>query len=72
MLKYCLVCKKNIENKDTKMIKTKSGRPALSSKCVVCGSKQSRFMNEQEAKGLFSTLGIKTNLSKIPLLNFLF
>ena len=29
-------------------------------------------MKEQEAKGLFSNLGIKTPLSKIPDLNILF
>ena len=45
------------------MIKTKSGMLALSSKCVVCGSKKSRFMKEQEAKGLLSNLAIKTLLS---------
>ena len=50
------------------MIKTKNGKLALSSKCVVCGSKKSRFMKEQEAEGLSSNLGIKTPSSKIPLL----
>ena len=54
------------------MIKTKNGRLALSSKCDVCGSKKSRFMKEQEAKGLLSNLGIKTPLSRTPLLNALF
>ena len=54
------------------MIKTKNGRLALSSKLVVCGSKKSRFMKEQEAKRLLSNLGIKTILSKILLLNMLF
>ena len=39
----------------------------LSSKCVVCGSKKSRIMIEQEAKGILSSLGLKTPLSKIPL-----
>ena len=34
--------------------------------------KKSRFVEEQEAKGLLSNLGIKTPLSKIPLLNALF
>ena len=53
------------------MIKTKTGRLALSSKCVVCSSKKSRFMKEQEAEGLLNNLGIKTPLSKIPLLNIL-
>ena len=38
------------------------------SKCVVCGSKKSRFIKNQEAKGLFSNLGIKTRLSKVPIL----
>ena len=42
------------------------------SKCPVCGIKKSRFVKEQEAKGLLSNLGIKTPLSKIPLLNVLF
>ena len=50
------------------MIKTKNGKLALSSKCVACGSKKSRFMKEQEAKGLLSNLGIKILLNKIPLL----
>ena len=72
MLTYCLKCGKNTKNKDAKMIKTKDGRIALSSKCVVCGSKKSKFMKTQEAKGLLSNLGIKTPLSKIPLLNILF
>ena len=40
----------------------------LLSKCAICGRKKSRFMKEQEAKGLFSKLGIKTLLNKIPLL----
>ena len=47
------------------MIKPKNGRL---SKCALCGSKKSRFMKEQEAKGLLSNLGIKTPFSKVPLL----
>ena len=38
------------------------------SKCVICGSKKSRFIKNQEAKGLLSDLGIKTLLSKVPIL----
>ena len=72
MLTYCLKCRKNAKNKDAKVIKTKNGRLALPSKCVVCGRKKSTFMREQEAKGFLSNLGIKTALSKIPLLNILF
>ena len=39
MLTYCLVCKRNTENKDAKIVKTENGRIALSSKCAVCGGK---------------------------------
>ena len=43
------------------------------SNCAICGSKTSRFIKHQEAKGLLSKLGIKTPLSKIPILgNILF
>ena len=44
----------------------------LSSRCVVRGSKKSKLMKEQEVEVLLSNLGIKTPLSKIPLLNVLF
>ena len=37
-------------------------------KCVTCGSKNSRFIKNEEAKGLFSNLGLKTPLSKVPIL----
>ena len=72
MLTYCLKCKKNTKNINAKMMKTKNGRFVLSSKCAICGSKKSKFMKEQEAKELLSNLGIRTPLSKIPLLNVLF
>ena len=38
------------------------------SKCAICGSKKSRFIKNQEAKGLLSKLGIKALLSKVPIL----
>ena len=40
----------------------------LSSKCAACCSKKSNFIKEHAAKGLWSTLGIKTPLSKVPML----
>ena len=40
----------------------------MQSKCSLCGIKKSRFMKEQEAKGLLSSLGLETPLSKVPLL----
>ena len=45
----------------------------LFSKCAICDSKKSRFIKEQEANELLSSLGIRTPLRKIPLLgNILF
>ena len=44
----------------------------IQSNCAIYGSKKSRFIKEQQAKGLLSNLGIKTSLSKVPLLNILF
>ena len=72
MKTYCLKCKTNTENIDSKMFRTKNNRLIMQSKCPVCGIKKSRFVKEQEAKGLLSNLEIKTPLSKIPLFNVLF
>ena len=44
-------------------------RLIMQAKYPVFGIKMSTFVKEQEAKGLLSNLGIKTPLSKIPLLN---
>ena len=65
-------CRTDTENIDPKMVRTKNNRLIMQSKCSVCGVKKSRFVKEQEAKRLLSNLGIKTSLSKIPLLNVLF
>ena len=69
---YCVKCRKGTENIDPKMVRTKNNKLVMQSKCSVCGIKKSRFVKEQEAKGLLSNLGIKIPLSKIPLLNVLF
>ena len=65
-------CRKDTGNIDPKMIRTKNNGLVMQSKCSVCGIKKSRFVKEQEAKGLLSNLGIRTPLSKIPLLSVLF
>ena len=72
MKTYCVKCRKDTENIDPKMFRTKNNRLIMQSKCPVCGIKKSRFVKEQEAKGLLSNLRNKTPLSKIPLLNSLF
>ena len=38
------------------------------SKCAICGSKKSRIIKSQEAKGLLSNLGVRTPLSKVSIL----
>ena len=69
---YCVKCRRDTEDIDPKMIRKKNNRLIMQSKCPVCGIRKSRFVKEQEAMGLFSNLGIKTLLSKIPLLNVSF
>ena len=66
MLTYCLRCKKDTKNVNSRVLK--NGRSVLSSKSAVCGNKNSRFIKELLAKGLLSSLGLNTPLSKIPLL----
>ena len=72
MRTYCVNCRKDTEDIDPKIVRTKNNRLVMQSKCSACGIKKSRFAKEQEAKGLLSNLGIKTPLSEISLLNALF
>ena len=68
MLSYCLKCKKNTESINAKVSKTTNGKMMILSKCAICGSKKSKFIKEQQAKGLLSNLGIRTPLNKVPIL----
>ena len=60
MKTYCVKCRKDTGNIDTKMVRTKNNRLIMQSKCSICRIKNSRFVKEQEAKGLLSNLGIRT------------
>ena len=71
MLSYCLKCRQNTENKNPKVVLTKNGRIMLLSNCKVYNGEKSKFIKEQEASGLLSSLGINTPLNKIPLLGAL-
>ena len=71
MLSYCLKCRKNTETKNPKDVKTKNRRIMLSSKCAVRNSRKSKFMKQQEARGLLSSLGTRISLSQILLLGHL-
>ena len=64
---YCLKCKKHTENINPH-VSTTSNSKIILSKCPICNSKKSKFINKQEAKGLLSKLGIKTPFSKLPIL----
>ena len=68
MLSYCLKCKKNTESINPKVSKAINGRMMILSTCSICGSKKSKFIKKQQAKGLFSNLGLRTPLNKIPVL----
>ena len=70
MLTYCVKCRKNTENLNSKIFKTRNGRLIMHQN--VLPVKLSRFVEEQDARGLLSNLGIKTPLSKTLLLNVLF
>ena len=67
MKSYCLKCRKDTENINPGVSKTSNDRTMVLSKCAICGSKKSRFIKNQEAKGLLSNLGLRTPLSKVPL-----
>ena len=69
MFSYCLKCKQNTESINPRVSATSNRRTVILSKCAICGSKKSEFIKNQEAKGLLSSLGFKTLLSKIPLLD---
>ena len=68
MESYCLKCAKHKKNINP-VSGISNGKMMILSKCAICGSKKSKFINRQEAKGLLSNLGIKTPLSKIPVLS---
>ena len=72
MKTYCVKCRKNAANLYSKIFKIKNNRLIMQSKCPVSEIKKSKFVKEQESKGLLSNLGIKTPFSRIPLLNVLF
>ena len=68
MRSYCLKCRKDTENINPRVSNTSNGKTMILSKCAICGSKKSRFIKNQEAKGLLSNLGLKTPLSSVPVL----
>ena len=72
MLSYCLKCKRNTESINPKVLKTTNGKAIILSKCAICSCKKSKFIKQQEAKGLLSNLGLRTPLNKFPVLGYIF
>ena len=73
MKSHCLKCRKDTENINPKVSSTSNGKAMILSRCAICGSRKTRFIKNQEAKSLLSNLGIRTSLSKVPILgNVLF
>ena len=72
MRAYSVKCRKDTDNIDPTIFRTKNNRLLMQSKCSVCKNKKSRFVKQQDTKGLLNNLGINTPFSKIPLLNVLF
>ena len=68
MLSYCLKCKRNTESINLKVSKTTNGKAIILSTCAICDSKKSKFIKQQETKGLLSNLGFRKPLNKIPVL----
>ena len=48
MKTYCVKCRKNTENINPKMFRTKNNRLIMEAKCPVCGIKKSRFVSMLE------------------------
>ena len=69
---YCLVCRDYTKSINPKIVRNRQNRYIIQSNCTICGSKKSRFIKEEQAMGILSNIGIKTPLSKVPLLNILF
>ena len=69
---YCLACRKHTKNNNPKIVRNRENRLMIKSNSATCDSKKSRFIKEQQVMRILSNLGIKTPLSKVPLLNILF
>ena len=69
---YRLACRKYTKNNNPKIVRNRQNRLMIQSNCANCGSKNSRFIKEQQVMGILGNLGIKTSISKVTLLNILF
>ena len=60
---YCLSCKKDTKNIDSKVIKTKNNRKMMLSRCSICNNKKSTFISQ--GSGIFDSLIYNTRQNKM-------
>ena len=60
---YCLPCKKDTRNINPKVIKTKSNRKMMLSRCSICNNKKSTFVSQ--GSGIFDSLVYNTNRDRV-------
>ena len=61
---YCLKCRKETKDLNSKGFITKNKKYIVKSICDICGNKKSKFISKNQASGFLSDL-----FSKIPILN---
>ena len=66
MNSYCLLCKKDTENINPKIVRTKNNRLMMLSKCAICNNKNSRFISQ--GSGLLDNLGLNTPQNRMKML----
>ena len=60
---YCLSCKKDMKNIDSKVIKASNNRKMMLSRGSICNNKKSTFLSE--GSGIFDSLIYNTNRDRI-------
>ena len=62
MSSYCLKCKKNTENINPRVLKTKNNKTMILSQFAICSSKNSKFITKKEATAILSNLSLRIPL----------
>ena len=60
---YCLPCKKDKKNIDSKVIQTKNNRKMMSSRCSICNNKKSTFVSQ--GSGWLDSLELNTSQNRM-------
>ena len=60
---YCLSCKKDTKNSDSKVIKTKNNKKMMLSRCSICNNKKTTFISQ--GSGIFDSLIYNTRQNRM-------